>query len=749
MAGKGWNDDLAIGAPAVDAQHRCLVELLADAGAAFDAGDVRAAVCLLRRFLTDFASHFAAEQALLARAGCDQVDQRDRDWRTAHFIFAAHPLEADDVEVIGQLLNYANAWAMDHIIGQDAPLRGLLAEPAGRRRVSRPRLSFDVVKLRWRIALLALVPLCALAALVAAYWMDLEQDAASMRLMARMNRLNAQVGTVIHELQRERGLATLVVHDRRLGRDELQEQTRVTERAADILRASVRELEGQLPPGPVRGRLDGALLSLDLVDEVRGDIETGSFDAVETMDFYTTAIEDLQAVVPDVVRAFLPSDFAKLTFAQVFLQQAKERAGQERTAGIALLSSAAPEPARSSVRDLAAEQRALGAGFVALAPGELASAYRAAERPTEGPMAWMRNALDRDNLELVSAKEWFDVATQRIDALRAVEDRVTARLEAEAERLDRRTTERLEVLVWGMAALVAFSVIMVLSLGWSILPPLARLAASVRRLADGERAVAIPGLAARDELGVVAGFVQQLKERLVHSDLLEARRLTTNAERLRIVADNTPGVVFRVFQAEAGRAVMVCASRKLRDFVGLSPADVTDMPVRRLMRRMVEPSEWAGLLRMLRRSEPSSLSFEFRLRQVDPGPARWLRVVVSPSPTEGGWLWDGVALDVTALKAAERERGHIAAQLARLGGATAAPPTAKAVARQLAAALRPLQTRAERAEQALPADAPARADVAAILAEAKRLDALVNSLLDTPPAGDAGRAKVIPFKGKS
>ncbi|MGE5515964.1 MAG: nitrate- and nitrite sensing domain-containing protein [Bacteroidota bacterium] len=750
MAGIRWSDDLAIGAPAVDAQHRALVELLAEAGATFDGGDVRAAVRLLRRFLNDFGSHFASEQSILAQAECDATTTREREYKTSQFIFAAHPLEADDVEVIGQLLSTASAWLIDHIVRQDAPLKPLLSETPAAGRHGRRRLSFDMLKLRWRIALLALVPLCAMAALVIISGIELQRNASSMRLMARMNQLNAHIATVIHELQRERGLATLVLHDRRLGRDHLDEQFIATDRAADLLRATARAVEADMPPGDMRERLDGALLSLDLITEVRDDLTNGSYDAVETQDFYTTAIEDLAGVVPDVVRAFLPSDFTKLTFAQIFLQQAKERAGQERTAGVAILSSAAPEHSLASVRDLAAEQRALGDGFAALAPTDLANAYRAAERKSEGPLAWMRAALESGDLIQLSAQEWFDISSQHIDDLRAVETEVTARLKAEAESLDRRTNQRFLMLGGGMAVLVLASLAMVLSLGWSILPPLARLAAAVRRLADGERAVAIPGLAARDELGAVAGFVQQLKERLVHSDLLEARRLTTNAERLRVVADNTPGIVFRFFQAESGRTAMVCASRKLKDIVGLSPADVVDLPVRRLMRLLVQPADWAALLRMLRRSEPSSLSFEFQLRREQPGAPRWLRVVVSPSPTEGGWLWDGVALDVTALRAAERQRGQVTTQLARIGGLAAAPRSTTAVARELAAALHPLHLHAERAEQSVPADSPARAEVAAILASTRRLEALVNGLLgdDTPQRGGASASNVIPLKGK-
>ena len=752
MTGIVWSDDLALGAAEVDVQHRVLVDVLSDANATFQTGDVRGAVLLLRRFLAEFAAHFADEQRRLTELGCDTVTEREREYSTSHFIFAAHPLEADDVEVIGQLLNYANAWLLDHIVRQDSPVRGLLAPPAA---MERRRFRFDVIKLRWRIAALALVPLVALTGLVVVSGMELERNAAAMRLMSRMNHLNAHISDLMHELQHERGLATLVYYDRRLGRDKLQDQYRATDAAMQSFRDLATELETDLPAGAAARKLDGALHSLDLIKEVRDDVDTGSFDAVENMDFYTTAIEDLALLVPEVVRTFLPSDFAKLTFAQVFLQQVKERAGHERAAGVAILSSGAPGRPIVSVRDLAAEQRALATGFMALAPTDLAAAYRAAERLNEGPMTWMRNALETGELTYLSAQEWFEVTSHRIDAMRDVESMLTERLDAEADNLDRTTNQRYLVMVSGMAVLMLMSLVMVLSLGWSILPPLARLAAAVRRLANGERAVSIPGLASRDELGGVARFVEQLKERLVHSDLLDARRLTANAERLRVVADNTPGIVFRVFQAETGSSVVVCASRKARDILGLSPADIVDIPVRRLLRRMVAPSDWGGLLHMMRRQEPSSMSFEFQIRHDRPGAPRWLRVVVSPTPTEGGWLWDGVALDVSGLKAAERERNRIAGEAGRLGVASPQPvPTARGVAIQVSLGLRPLSQHAEQALRNLPPDTPGFEDIQAILVDVRRLERLVSELTVPALADDRdgsreASATVIPFKGKT
>ncbi|MEW5726911.1 MAG: nitrate- and nitrite sensing domain-containing protein [Pseudomonadota bacterium] len=664
-----WRGDLAVGGEIPDDEHRRLMDLLARAQAAYAAGNVRLAVRLLRQFLVDFDRHFDDEQRRLSLAGCPAVHTRATDYRTAHAIFSVHPLEPDDVEVIGQMIDYARAWLLDHVIRQDMPLAGFLAgKRAERRRLGMP-------KLRWRIALLALVPLVALAGVVAASVWEMERNAASMRLMARMNHLNTRIGDVVHELQHERGLATLFLTDRRLGRAELDAQFARTNLAAAELHEAVAHIEDDITDGGVRDRLTNALIALSLVEEVRDDLREGSYDAVETVDFYTTAIEDLAVVAPDVVRTVLTSDFAKLTFAQILLQQAKEIAGRERAAGIAILSGATPELASQSVRDLGSEQRALGESFIAMAPGDLAAAYRAADHVAEMPMDWMRRNLESGDIDKVSAQEWFDATTHRIDAFRAVETEVAARLAADADALDDRSRGRLLLLGTGMVALALVSVAMMLGLGWTILTPLIRLAKAVRRLADGDRLVAIPELDSHDELGGFARSLQLMKERLVHGDLLEARRLTTNAERLRVVADNTPGVVFRVQERRSGSPVVVCASRKLREVVGLAPTEMVDKPLWKVLRQLCRPEDWAGLLRILQMTGHRTLNFEFRLR----GGERWLRVAASPYPTEQGWVWDGVVLDVTALKAAERERGRMAEELARLGhpGAPATVPKAE------------------------------------------------------------------------
>src|SRR5690606_28690124 len=111
--------------------------------------------------------------------------------------------------------------------------------------------------------------------------------------------------------------------------------------------------------------------------------------------------------------------------------------------------------------------------------------------------------------------------------------------------LERQALDRALILGAGMVALLLVSVLMVGVLGWTILPPLRALGGALRRLADGERAALnIPGLESRDEFGDAARTIQQLRERLVSSDLLGARKWTENADRLRVVTDNVPGVVF-------------------------------------------------------------------------------------------------------------------------------------------------------------------------------------------------------------
>jgi len=78
-------------------------------------------------------------------------------------------------------------------------------------------------------------------------------------------------------------------------------------------------------------------------------------------------------------------------------------------------------------------------------------------------------------------------------------------------------------------------------LGRSVAQPVVALAARMKRLADGDRTTAIPGLARRDEIGRMAGALEVFRDAAIANDRLEAeaaaQRQAAEEERIRVEAE--------------------------------------------------------------------------------------------------------------------------------------------------------------------------------------------------------------------
>lgn len=734
-----WNDELGLGVEAIDTEHRRLLSLIAQAENARSGGDRRKAVRLLRLFLGEFDKHFEKELGLLAGLDAAALAQRRSEYLTSQAVLQAHPLDADDVDLIEQVTVYAQAWLLDHIVRQDLPRRHAFWRKGQAPVARRPFWQrLDIIKLRWRIGLLAVVPLAALAFLVVIVAGELRHDAQSMDLLREMNGLNGEVGRLVYDLQHERGLAALYMANRAAGPDRFLAQIGRTNESHDRFDLATQALSAKLKPGPAKLVLENANVAMDLIPRIRVSVLAGNFDGIENIDNYSTAIEDLNAVVPGVVRAVLPSNFATNTLAYMFLLQAKEQAGRERAFGLAILSGGARGHSFKTMRELATEQQAFVDAFVELAPRDLSRALQVANGGGTSMFMGLRTRLEAGQTYDISAEEWFDAASQRIDAMNDVQSQLIERLAVDAAALQEASYRRAVWLGGGLAGLLLLSFIMVAVLGWSILPPLRRIGTAIQRLASGERALDVPGQEAGDELGAMARSVQSLKERLVHGDLLAARRWTENAERLRAVTDNLPGVVFHVDQSPGRTPIVTCVSRKLREITGLEPADAVDVPVRVLLRKLLRAEDWPVVLLALHRAGAQPLDFEFRLRGTVQGRPRWLRVLASPTRSERGWVWNGVALDVTGLKRAEEDHARMTAELSRFHRAQTTSQLTRSIGQELTLLLRPVLSHAEHAARSLDFAEPARADVLAIMGAAEQIRLLSERVTDMGGGDDEG-----------
>lgn len=148
-------------------------------------------------------------------------------------------------------------------------------------------------------------------------------------------------------------------------------------------------------------------------------------------------------------------------------------------------------------------------------------------------------------------------------------------------------------------------------------------------------------------------FLLRRLDRSLEEQRAATALLSTSEEMLRQIAEQVPGMVFRVRIAADGTPRYIYVSPGIRTLFGIEPdallADGT------LLRRLWHPEDRASIARALRvaRETGSALSHEFRVLLPDDH-VKWMHVSSSAvSSDEWGAVRNGIMLDITERKASE------------------------------------------------------------------------------------------------
>ena len=246
---------------------------------------------------------------------------------------------------------------------------------------------------------------------------------------------------LVHELQRERGMSNLYLGSagQRFGAERLA-QVAQTAHAEHALRQHFDQLDTQatqLRQGArLFARIAYVLHGLTALPALRQQVARGAWLPAQATAAYTRLIAGLLAVIFEAADTASDPAISRLLVGFFNFMQSKELAGQERATGSALFASGQADDAGQQRLTylIESQERALEV-FAQFAPGEAVALWQRSDDPnTRAALERMRRMLCATvaggalNPEL--SQRWFDTCTERMEAMKAVEDHLSKDLRA-------------------------------------------------------------------------------------------------------------------------------------------------------------------------------------------------------------------------------------------------------------------------------------------------------------------------------
>ena len=410
-----------------------------------------------------------------------------------------------------------------------------------------------------KLALLLVLPLAGFA-----YYSvgDTLRHAERARGMARLDRLSVlatRISPLVHELQKERGATALYMGSQgaKFG-DQVQAQRRETDTRRAALEAFLKDFDAAAYGPAFQELLAKAGTATTPLAQRREAATSLKTTVQEHLAYYTGLIGAWLTVAGQIPTLSPEVSLASMGQAYVSLMQGKEKAGVERaTLSNVLAANRFDDGLFRRFAALGAAQDVYFAQFQALATPEQAGFLKdRLAGPAAQEVARIRGiAFDKvatGNFGVDPAL-WFKVSTERINALKEVDDRMAADLSALSRRLEDEARKALRASVVATLAVWALTLAAVFSVSRSTSQSLSRLAESMEDIAMGEADLTRRiQLDSRDELGRVASAYNRFAENLAGFVGQIQGSASAIAETATTISAGNRGLAARTEQQAAG-----------------------------------------------------------------------------------------------------------------------------------------------------------------------------------------------------
>ncbi len=272
---------------------------------------------------------------------------------------------------------------------------------------------------------------------------------AAMERGAQYSQLSVQINDVVHQLQKERGLAAGFVGSRGARfRNELGPQQQDTDQARGTLDAWLAGADRERLGTSIQKALADAQARLAELQATRGRIGALNITGPEVFTYYTGTIERLVTVIDIATSAADEITLSRGMNAYLMFVRAKEEAGRERASvnGLFSADTAADVALHRRIITILTAQDTYLAGFRAMAPRAWIDGLQTVLDSEDGRETARLRGIALERMALgsfaVEPAKWFTTITRKIDLLKVEEDRFAAELLDRAHQLSEDASAR-------------------------------------------------------------------------------------------------------------------------------------------------------------------------------------------------------------------------------------------------------------------------------------------------------------------
>lgn len=370
------------------------------------------------------------------------------------------------------------------------------------------------------------------------------QVSGQMNTIQSLTEFTPKIGDLIHELQKERGISAGYIGSKASPEfaKKIDAQHTASNSKHNVFKTTVSSMDLAAINDDLVKKTAFATKALSQLNAKRGEVKGMKLTVGQMAKYYTGTIAKLLNMVKVVGNITDDANLLRDITAYVALLEAKERSGVERAMGANGFSAGGfSDGVYKKFTGLIAQQDAFLSTFDANASADLKAFFAAT---LKGPVVTnvddMRAVVFKDYRDVstsgITAGQWFETITKKIDLYHKVENRYSSDIGAKASELASDASSNFwMLLVFSVAAGVGIG-FLALKISNSITVPLQGIQRAMEELSKGNLEVHVLytdygseiGTMANDVLGFKEGAIQQKR---MEAEAREAEELARQQER--------------------------------------------------------------------------------------------------------------------------------------------------------------------------------------------------------------------------